>query len=161
MVRRHPHVHRHPHGGHPKHPGAHPPDKTAGYGITPAKAQSTKEFNKDLLYVQGFPSQVNAGSTVPTPINLNAPGRWLHGIAVIPVTGSDLTNVKINLVVNNNNVVINAAAPNLDPGYTQGQLFFPTPQPLSGNDTITLNATNSSGAAVSFNTNFFYVPQKQ
>ncbi len=151
--------HPHQEHGRPRNPGQHPPNKTSGYGITPAGVQNTKNFNKDLVYVQGFRQAVTTGQTVPVTVNLASPGRWLHGIAIIPKAGTDLTDCQITLVVNNNNVLFKAAASNADPGYTQGQLFFPTPQPLQGNDTITLNITNNGSGTVQTTTNFFYVPR--
>jgi hypothetical protein len=156
------HAHHHAgHGGAPKHPGAKPPNKTAGYGITPAKSQSTKEFNRDLLYVQGFRQAIGAGATVLMTISLTAPGKWLHGFAFIPTAASDITDVQLTLLVNNNNVTNKIAGENCNPGFTQGQIFFPTPQPLSGNDTITLSVTNNGAASVQITANFFYVPQGQ
>lgn len=150
------------HRGHhnqPHNPGKHEPDKTAGYGVTKAGANSTKQFNKDLIYVQGFRQIVPAGATVPVKVGLASPGRWLHGIAFIPTATSDIGDTQINLVVNNNNVLTDVAAQNANPGFTQGQIFFPTPQPLQGNDTITQNITNNGSSPITVTTNFFYVPR--
>jgi hypothetical protein len=169
MVRERARIHRrdhhggerghHKHGGEPHNPGKAQPNKTAGYGVTQAGANSTKNFNKDLIYVQGFRQVVAAGATVPVTVSLASPGRWLHGIAFIPTSASDISDTQLNLVVNNNNLLTKAAAENANPGFTQGQIFFPTPQPLQGQDTITLNITNNGSAPVTVTTNFFYVPR--
>lgn len=143
----------------PHNAGKHEPDKTAGYGVTKQGAQSTKNFNKDLIYVQGFRQQVLAGATIPIAVSLASPGRWLHGIAIIPTTASDMSDTQTTLVVNNNNVLNKVAAQNANPGFTQGQLFFPTPQPLSGNDTITQTFTNNGSTPIQVTINYFYVPR--
>jgi hypothetical protein len=121
----------------------------------------TRAFNKDLRYVQGFQSTLVSSGTVNVPIALNSSGRQLLGIAVIPITGTnaDLTNTQLTLVVNNNNLLLNAATANLIPNYVQNMMFFPTPQPLSGNDVITIQITNNAATTPGVLINVYYVPQ--
>lgn len=137
-----------------------PNTQPAGYGPSAAQASATKKFNEDLRYVQGFSNICGAGSSSQLTVNLNAPGKRLLGIAIIPTTNTmDISNLKITFIVNSNNVLLNVGAQNLCPNYVQGMIFFPIPQPLFGNDTITATFTNASGSSIETITNVFYVPR--
>lgn len=149
------HVKKH---GSPSRGGAKP-NKVAGYGVGKSGAQNIKDFNQELMYVQGFTTTVGPGGQMPITVTLNSPGKWLHGIATIPTLASDISSTTFNLVVNNNNVLTKFAAQNSNPGFTQNNIFFPTPQPLVGTDTITLNITNSGAGSITVTVNFFYVPR--
>ncbi len=137
-----------------------PNNQPASYEATPAQVAAAKKFNNDLRYVQGFTNTCAASSSSTLSVTLNAPGRRLLGIAIIPtVSTTDISNLKLTMTVNNNNVLMNAAAQNLCPGYVQGMIFFPIPQPLFGNDTISIVFTNGSASGIDTITNVFYVPR--
>jgi len=129
-----------------------------GADVSSRQAQQTKSFNQGLRYVQGFRSQIPQGN-ISVPINLNSSGRTLLGIAVIPVTGADISDTQITFVVNNNNMLINVNVENLNPNFVQGMIFFPTPQPLFGNDNINLNFTKNNAGTVNAIINIFYIPR--
>lgn len=140
----------------------HPSKPKHNPGVVSAHAATAiKNFNSQLVYVQGFRSVINGTGTTPVTINLSSSGQELKGIALIPVTGTnaDLANLQVTYVVNNNNILLNVGAPNLNPNFFQGAYYFPTPQPLIGNDMITLNVTNNSGSQVTILANVFYVPR--
>jgi hypothetical protein len=137
-----------------------PASQPVSYQVSPENLKKTKEFNENLRYVQGFRTTVPAGATVPVQIGLTAPGRKLLGIALIPSSKTtDISDVLTTLVVNNNNVLLNTSSSNANPLDTQGMIFFPVPQPLAGNDTITLTYQNNSAVSVIINCNVFYVPR--
>lgn len=129
-----------------------------GYGVNEQQAQNVKKFNKDLRYVQGFRTPLNSGSNTVT-ITLNAPGKMLLGVSVIPVSAADITDTQVSFSINNNNVLIGAAASNMNPQYVQGMIYFPTPQPLSGNDTIAFSINKNDVGSINVIINVFYVPR--
>lgn len=137
-----------------------PPGKTS-YGPDINTAQGVKEFNKDKMYTQGFRTLINASTTTNVTIQLNSPGKFLLGISIIPVSGTnaDIADCQIQLIVNNNNILLNVGAPNMNPNFVQGILYFPTPQPLMGNDSISINVIKNNAANVTIVGNIFYVPQ--
>lgn len=131
-----------------------------GYDVNAQGAQSSKKLNENLRYTQGFYySALAAGSNTPQTVKLNAPGKMLLGLTVIPLAASDISITLITLSVNNNNVILNTAAQNLNPSFVGNMIFFPAPQELFGNDTITLTINNQSGSAITVTVNFFYIPQ--
>ena len=135
---------------------------TGQTGFEPDKEQVAqgKAFNENLRYLQGFKQAVGAGSTVPLQISLNAPGRALLGMAIYPtVATQDISDCTATVLVNNNNVVNNAGLQSFNPTFVGSMMFLPIPQPLFGNDTITVNLTNNSGVTVTVACNVFYVPR--
>jgi hypothetical protein len=137
------------------------PGKT-GYGVSKKHAEQVKEFNKNIVYVQGFRTTLAATGATPINIQLNSPGKMFLGISLIPATGvnADIFDCAITIVINSLNIILNAAALNANPGFTQGILYLKTPQPLTGNDTITATITKSSGAGTPIvYLNAFYEPQ--
>lgn len=135
----------------------------AGYGVDKKQAADIKQFNKTAVYVQGFRTTLSATGLTPVTVNLNAPGRRLLGISVFPGSGvnADIADCQLTLIVNNNNVILNMAALNADQGFVHANAYYlPTPQPLSGNDTITVNITKNSGAGTPVvYVNVFYIPR--
>lgn len=125
------------------------------------RVNKLKVFNKNLRYVQGFRSAIAASATTPITITLNSSGKKLLGIALIPASGtlSDIADCQVKFVVNNNNLLLNVAAQNLCPNFVQGMIFFPTPQDLFGNDSITLEITKNNAGAITLLTDIFYVPR--
>lgn len=124
------------------------------------KNEDAKVNNK--IYVQGFSQVLTASSTTPIPINLNSAGKKLVGISVIPTSGtnSDIANCQVSLSVNNNNLLLNVGLQNLNPNFIGGgMVYFPTPQALRGNDSITLSVIKNNAANVTVIINIFYVPQ--
>jgi hypothetical protein len=125
-----------------------------------ASPVNIKKFNEGLRYVQGFRQALASASTTPITITLNAAGKRLLGFSVIPVSGtnSDISDCQVNIIVNNNNVLLNAGLQNLNPNFVQNMIFFPTPQPLTGKDTINFNVNKNNSGAVTIIINCFYVP---
>lgn len=137
-----------------------PSGQPVSYEPSASQVDQTKAFNKSLRYVQGFKTAIGASASVPQNISLNSAGRMLLGISLIGSTQTvDLNDVKVTMVVNNNNVLLDACVANLNPTKVTGFLFFPIPQPLNGNDVISLVFTNNSGVVVDILTNIFYVPR--
>jgi hypothetical protein len=138
-----------------------PNSQPAGYNVTGNEAKQTKSFNKNLRYVQGIRTTIAALSTTPITISLNSPGKFLLGISLMPESGtiSDIAACQVKFVVNNNNILLNAQAQNLCPNYVQGMIFFPTPQPLIGTDSITMDVTKNNASAIVIYINVFYVPR--
>lgn len=128
------------------------------FEATPKEVTQTQKFNKNLRYVQGFRFQLPQGATSQT-IRLNSSGKELLGISIIPVTAADQSDTQISFIVNNNNLLIDTDAENLNPNFVQGMIFFPTPQPLFGNDTIQLNFTKNNVGTINVIVNIFYVPR--
>lgn len=121
-------------------------------------AQATKKLNKQLRYVQGFRQALNNGNNT-IPISLNSAGLFLLGMSVTPVTGGDITDCQVSLLVNNNNLLVDASAPNLNPQFVQGMIFFPTPQKLQGGrDIINVQIKKNDAGTVTVMVNIFYVP---
>ena len=124
------------------------------------QVEKTKKINEDIRYIQGFPITAGAGATVPQKLTLNSAGKKFLGISIIPATlTTDISNCQISVAVNNNNLLVDAAAQNANPNFVQGMLFLPIPQPLTGTDIINLSVKNNSGAPVSIIANVWYVPQ--
>lgn len=122
------------------------------------QAAQTKSFNKDLRYVQGFRQALNQG-TANVSISLNSAGKFLLGVSVIPISGADITDTQVSLLINNNNVLLESAASNMNPIAVQGMLYFPTPQPLQGGkDIINLSIKKNDSGAINVMINVFYVP---
>ncbi len=139
-----------------------PATKPVGYGVSQKKSEETKEFNRSSKFVQGYRTQLPAIGAIPVVIKLESPGKWLLGVSIVPASGinADIADVVITLKVNGLNMLVDMAANNANPGYVQGILFLPTPQPLQGDDNITLTIEKKSGAGVPFIfTNIFYIPR--
>jgi hypothetical protein len=122
---------------------------------------AAKSFNKNLRYVQGFRNAVAASSITTVQINLNAAGKFLLGIAIFPISAllTTLGDTFVTMTVNNNTILFNMGINNLNPNFVQSMIFFPTPQPLSGKDTITLSVNKQDAGATTIYTNVFYVPR--
>jgi len=131
------------------------------FDVNQRQIAQTRKFNNNLRYVQGYRNSIAGTSTTPITITLNAAGRELLGIAIFPVTGllTTLADTQIKFVVNNNNLLLNVGANSLNPNFVQGMIFFPTPQPLFGNDSISLEVTKNDATAVIIIANIFYVPR--
>lgn len=120
-----------------------------------------KNFNKGLRYVQGVRAQLAANSRTPVQVSLNASGKKLLGISVFPVSGNltDLADTQVKFVVNNNNLLLSVGAQNLNPNFVNNMIFFPTPQDLFGNDSISLEFEKNDSGEVFIMVNLFYVPR--
>lgn len=136
--------------------------RRSGFDVSQQQAKNVKNFNDDLRYVQGVKAAITGGSTAPITITLNAAGRRLLGISIMPVDGSlaTLADSQLKFIVNNNNLLLGVGANNLNPNFVQNMIFFPTPQPLSGNDSISIEFTKNNAGDTSIIINVFYVPQK-
>jgi hypothetical protein len=134
----------------------------SGYDASSHEVKKIKSFNKNLRYVEGFTRVLNAGDN-QYDIKLKSPGKRLLGISIIPIDNNttNVANCTVTVKVNNNNVLTDAAVPNLVPNYVQGMIFFPLPQELTGNDTITAVITQNTSPAPSESAviNVFYVPR--
>jgi hypothetical protein len=136
--------------------------RKTGYNVSERQAENIKNFNNQLRYVQGFKASLAGnGSTTPVTISLTSSGRQLLGISIMPTDGTltALADTQLNFVVNNNNMLLNAGANNLNPNFVQNMMFFPTPQPLVGTDSMSLQITKNDAGAVSVIINVYYVPQ--
>lgn len=134
------------------------PNNRAGYDASPKQIQKTRAYNRELRFVQGFRLTVNPGNSVNS-LTLNSAGKFLLGIALIPALGGVISDTAVSLLVNNNNLLTTANAQNLNPNFVQGMIFFPTPQPLVGNDTIQLNFSKTDAGTVIIYADVFYQPQ--
>jgi hypothetical protein len=131
------------------------------YGPDELEVQQTKEFNKEVRLVEGYRSVVSAGGLVPITVQLKSPGKRLLGVAIIPVASSDISDASGTFIVNNFNLLADVALENLNPGFVQGMIFYPTPQPLSGTDTIKMNIQNDSAAPITVRLNVYYVARSK
>jgi len=118
-----------------------------------------KKVNELLRYCEGFRNSISASGTTNIDIRLNASGKKLLGIAIIPETLSDIDDSQISLNVNNNTLLRNFGAQNACPNYVQGMIFFPTPQDLFGNDVIKIDWLNNDASTFTITVNVYYVPQ--
>jgi hypothetical protein len=130
-----------------------------GYGVTAQEAAKVKAFNEDVRVVQGVRATLVPGTNEAITIKLSAPGKRLLGITVIPELNGDLSQCVCVLSVNNYTPLSNAALVPLNPNYTQGMIFFPTPAPLGGQDTISLLVTKNNAVSVNVIVNAFYLPR--
>ncbi len=123
-----------------------------------SKAQ---EFNQRVRYIQGYRNTVNASSSTTFTVTLNSVGKFLLGITVQPVSAllTTLGDTQVTLVVNNNNLLLATAANNLNPNFVGNMIYFPTPQPLFGNDSIQITFIKNDAASPVIIYNFFYLPQ--
>jgi|SRR6478752_9228723 len=138
-----------------RRPNAQP----ASFEVSPNRLQATQKFNEKIRYSQGYRANINNGENT-IPIKLSSSGREMLGIAIIPTgTSTDINDCQIGFVVNNNNLLTQVAANNLNPAFVQGMIFFPTPQPLNGNDTINVTVTKNNAGTIAVIVNVFYVPQ--
>jgi hypothetical protein len=134
--------------------------KAYSYGVTPEKAAHTKNFNKEVRYVQGFRNQIAGSSTTNVNITLTSAGKFLLGLTVIPLLFADIADTQITFLVNNIALLNGVASENLNPNFTQANMiYFPLPQPLQGNDTIQANFTKNDAGNVNIYINVFYLPQ--
>jgi hypothetical protein len=111
-----------------------------------------------MRYCQGFRIQVASGSSSQN-LSLNSPGKFLLGISATPGNTDDISDTQVTFVVNNNNLLLNFPCSNLNPNFVGNMIFFPLPQPLQGNDTLTASFTNNDGGAVIMYLNVFYLPR--
>lgn len=137
-------------------PVSYPPHKA------PSAADIARRFNKKIRSVQGFRVALNANGNTSLSFTLNEPGRELLGISCVPVSGtsSDVGDCQIDLKVNNLLLLSSSALMSLVPNYVTNMLFFPTPQPLQGNDSFGGSVTKNDAGAVNVIFNLFYVPRR-
>lgn len=131
----------------------------SGFIEGPAKIKATQQFNADLRYIQGFRQVVAGSGDSLLKIQLNAPGKAFLGLTIIAAESGDLSDTQATLSINSNNIGTDFSVISADPTKVQGMLFFPFPQPLGGNDTITLKFTKNNANAVTALVNIFYVPR--
>lgn len=134
------------------------PKQRTSWSVSAQQGANVKAFNQTVRYVQGFRTPIPNG-TSNVPINLNSSGKSLLGISVTPIATADISDCQFTFVVNNNNLLINVAGPNLNPNFVQGMIFFPVPQPLYGNDNINFSITKNDAGTVNVILNIFYIPR--
>lgn len=129
--------------------------------ISPQGAQDIKKFNRNLRYIQGTRLQLNASGTTSLQISLNASGIQFLGFTIVPASGllTTLADTQVTLMINNNSLVLNASANNTNPNFVSNMIFFPTPQPLFGNDNIQMTFNKNDANAVFVTANIFYIPR--
>lgn len=124
-----------------------------------------------ITYRQGIRSK-GFQTTVPTTgavqtLNLSGLAKSFEGLllsstsAAAPGTGVDPYQLRITLTINNDVAIDDDCAYHyaLSPGAGFGggfPFFIPIPRALTGQDTITLRVTNSSGASQILNTTVWY-----
>jgi len=140
------------------HPNAHQRNaKYPGYAPTAEELQELRDFNDGLRYLQSFRFVIPSGASTQS-VTLNSPGLELLGISMLPVTGSDITDMQVGLSINNNNLLVDVDGSAINPATVQGLIYMPTPQPLQGNDILKLNFNNNLAQATAYVT-FFYIPR--
>jgi hypothetical protein len=133
----------------------------SNFGITQRGARRTKSFNEKIRFVQGIRTPITGSTITSATIQLQAAGMFLLGIAVFPVTGllTTLADTNVKFVVNNLNLLLSVGANNLNPNFVEGMMFYPTPQPLSGTDSITIEFNKQDAGNTTVYTNVYYIPQ--
>lgn len=131
------------------------------YGApTPEQVNQLKKFNKRKIFGQGFRQQLTASSTTTLSMSLTSPGKELIGISIIPVGTGDMSDTQVSFVINNVNILNVTAAQNLNPNFVGGgMIYFPTSQPLTGNDTIQANFVKNDANNITVIVDVFYVPR--
>ena len=119
----------------------------------------------DISYRQGLRTR-GFQSTVPTTgfdqtLSLSGLAKQFEGIVFSSTTSAaagtivDAAQLRVTLIINND-VVFNYSI-TASSGFSGGFPFFvPFPRRLTGQDTILLKITNSSGAAQILNTTVYY-----
>jgi hypothetical protein len=129
-----------------------------GYGASPAQMQLIQNFTKQQSYTQGYRFAFGAGIT-SQPLQLASPGKFLIGCSIIPEASSNISDTQVTLTINNNNVIMGVSAPLLNPGFIQGFLYYPTPQPLLGNDNIQVSFNKQNSGSIVLYFQMVYNPQ--
>jgi hypothetical protein len=168
----HPHPVIHPHPGH--HPGHHPhhnghhehhqnPQGTsyhgAGYSPSPEQMNNIQAFNKEKIYTQGYRFTQNGTGSNSQTVQLAAPGRFLVGINITPVSAGDVSDMQATLNVNSLIGLNQVSFSLLNPNFTLGFLYFPVPTPLIGNDSIIFSYIKNNAGNVTFYMQLLYNPQ--
>ena len=125
----------------------------------------------DISYRQGIRTK-GFQTTVPTTgadqtLSLSGLAKQFEGILLTSTTSAapgtvvDPTQLRITLIINNDVVIDDDVAfhyaLSATGGFTGGFPFFvPFPRRLTGQDTILLKVTNSSGASQILNTTVYY-----
>jgi hypothetical protein len=120
-------------------------------------------FNKNANYIQGFRATVPSAGSIPITMTLTSPGRFLTGVSILPASGvsTDLADCQVTFVVNNHTLLSSVACNTANPNFSLGFLFLPTPQPLSGQDTMIMTIAKNTAVAVIVIANVFYEPKIQ
>ena len=126
-------------------------------GVSP---QSIKEFNSDgkQVYTQSFRITLNTGKTTFKPV-LAGSGLLLKGIAITTQTTTSIADTQLNFAVNNRNILVDASALLFVPNYTLNkEVYYPTPQPLTGKDTFQFDFQKNDAGSVVVMATLVYVP---
>ena len=126
---------------------------------------------KDISYRQGFRSK-GFQLTIPTTgadqtLSLSGLAKQFEGLLFSSTTGAapgtiiDPAQLRISLIINNDVVIDDDVAFHYaltaTGGFSGGFPFFiPFPRRLTGQDTILLRVTNTSGASQILNTTIYY-----
>lgn len=127
--------------------------------------------NINISYRQGIRNK-GFQITVPTTgasqtLSLSGLAKAFEGIvfsattAAAPGTGIDALQLRVTLTINNDVVIDDVTAHDLGAAVTAGITtgfpnFIPFPRALTGQDTILLRVTNSSGASQILNATVYY-----
>jgi hypothetical protein len=133
-----------------------------GYAATSKNVKKTQAENENYPIAQGFAFLLGAnGNVTNQKMPLNAPGKRLLGFnisavgnALVPIVG-----VAVTLKVNNYSIIVEMSGSAYDPTEIHSIQFFPTIQPLSGTDDITISLSNSTANAYDLRVGLLYVPQ--
>lgn len=155
----HAHNHSHHHNVQQQHLKPGTSYHGAGYSPSPEQMNSIQAFNKEKIYTQGYRFTQNGAGSNQQTVQLSAPGKFLVGINVTPVTGSDVSDMQAGLSVNSLNELVSVSFSLLNPNFTLGFLYFPVPTPLIGNDSIIFSWVKNNSGNVTFYMQLLYNPQ--
>jgi hypothetical protein len=117
-----------------------------------------QDFTKSQPITQGFRFSLTQGNN-PFPIVLTQPGIKLLGVSVIGLPLTDLQDTYVTFRVNKYLLLENVHALQLCPNYALGQIVFPTPFLLAGNDQISVSFEKNDAGNITTGFVVHYLPQ--
>lgn len=119
--------------------------------------EKIQNFTRDQSVNQGFRFVVNQGSN-PQPLVLTIPGIMILGISVLTLPLTNIADTYVTLKVNGYSVVESTHALQLCPNYALGQIIFPTPYMLAGNDKISVDFNKVDAGSIVLGFTIQYLP---
>lgn len=127
--------------------------------FTPPNLKDIRQDNLNAQSVAGFRYQLNGLSSQDFTITLPSSGKQLLGIALTTSATTNLSDTSVNLKVNNRDLLNRIGANLINPQYTQGLLYYPVPQELTGKDNFVINFNKQDAGTAVVYVNLIYVPQ--
>jgi hypothetical protein len=127
--------------------------------FTPPNLKDIRQANLDAQSVAGFRYQLNGSSSQDFTITLPSSGKQLLGIALTTSATTNLSDTAVNLKVNNRDLLNRIGANLINPQYTQGLLYYPVPQELTGKDNFVINFNKQDAGSAIVYVNLIYIPQ--